>query len=457
MFLLETKKRCGGLGGAVVDLSRSRMVRDGARRGKSHRARHRARHRAPRGDGRCCVPARGRAARTPVPGDGRARCCGPSSSIPGRGFGFTRRVRAELRHNGIDSRRVSTTVRAADAGLVVYSDNTKPTARRARVACRGLMTLYAPNLRTRCSQAVRGARRAHRAARCDRLIVGTHLHFELRDGFRPRDPAPMIRGFHSDEVAGPLAELAKPSTTATPKPVAAPALSPEPAPVPAAAAAVQNDLRTFRTLLFPLKGGQPTRAFDARAHAAIVLTAPIGAGVRAAADGVISYSGPALPRHGDAKTAQSIVLEHADGTSSTYTALLSDGLPAGTRVLRGLARTARLSSTEPTLRVAYQRAPRRRPTALMVVRSRLERPCRRGSSAGSHRCANGFWRIQCFVLSTRCRAAWLASLFRASSQLQWFETTWEGTTASASGNAARLDEVSVAAAHHGRLQRELVC
>jgi len=90
--------------------------------------------------------------------------------------------------------------------------------------------------------------------------------------------------------------------------------------------------------------------------------------VRAAADGVISYSGPALPRHGDAKIAQSIVLEHADGTSSTYTAPLSDGLPAGTRVPRGqwLGRLAS-SAAAPALRFAYQRdGTAVDPTALLV-------------------------------------------------------------------------------------------
>jgi murein DD-endopeptidase MepM/ murein hydrolase activator NlpD len=168
----------------------------------------------------------------------------------------------------------------------------------------------------------------------------------------------MIRGFHSDEVAGPLAELAKPSTTTTPKPAATPSPSPVPVPVPAPAPAAAPEapptLRTFRTLLFPLKGGQPARAFDARTHAAIMLSAPIGAGVRAAADGVISYSGPALPRHGDAKIAQSIVLQHADGTSSTYTASLSDRLPEGTQVLRGQW-LGRLAAETPALRFAYQR------------------------------------------------------------------------------------------------------
>jgi murein DD-endopeptidase MepM/ murein hydrolase activator NlpD len=75
--------------------------------------------------------------------------------------------------------------------------------------------------------------------------------------------------------------------------------------------------------------------------------------VRAAADGLITYSGPALPKHGDAKTAQTIVLEHADGTSSTYTAPLTDGLATGTRVLRGQW-LGRLASGD-ALRFTWQR------------------------------------------------------------------------------------------------------
>jgi len=271
---------------------------------------------------------------------------------PGRGFGFTRRVRTELRHNGIDIGAESgTAIRAAEAGLVVYSDNTLKGYGNAVIVLHagGLMTLYAHNLRNTVQPGwyvERGERIALLGA--TGYAWGPHLHFELRDGFRPSDPAPMIRGFHSDEVTGPLAELAKPSTAPTPKPVVAPPAPPVPAP------AAQPPLRTFRTLLFPLKGGQPARAFDARTHAAIMLTAPIGAGVRAAADGVISYSGPALPRHGDAKIAQSIVLQHADGTSSTYTASLSDSLPEGTQVLRGQW-LGRLAAASPALRFAYQR------------------------------------------------------------------------------------------------------
>jgi septal ring factor EnvC (AmiA/AmiB activator) len=108
----------------------------------------------------------------------------------------------------------------------------------------------------------------------------------------------------------------------------------------------------------PLKGGAVARAFDPRKHAALTLTAPAGAGVRATTDGLVTYSGPALKGHGDPKIASSIVLEHADGTKSTYTAPLTDALATGTRVLRGqwLGRLAPSGdSASPSLRFAWQR------------------------------------------------------------------------------------------------------
>src|SRR5262249_4935693 len=69
---------------------------------------------------------------------------------PRRGFGFTRRIRTELRHNGIDiGAPPGTAVRAAEAGLVVYSDNTLKGYGNCVIVLHagGLMTLYAHNQR----------------------------------------------------------------------------------------------------------------------------------------------------------------------------------------------------------------------------------------------------------------------------------------------------------------------
>ncbi len=301
---------------------------------------------------------------------------------PGRGFGFTRRVRTDLRHNGIDiGAEAGTAVRAAEAGLVVYSDNTLAGYGNAVIILHGggLMTLYAHNQRTTV-QAGWFVERGERVALLGATgyAWGPHLHFELRDGFRPRDPAPMIRGFHSDEIAGPLAELdarldvqrmtAKaPSAPASPTSAARPAPKPDaieqtPAAAPAAkalepvpatdSARAQRDafrlamraLRgetpqttgevggTFRTLLFPLKGGRIARGYE-RTHRALRLEATQGAGVRAVADGLVLYSG--ATGNVEAAETSTIVLLHADGTCSSYEASLVDAVATGMRVLRG--------------------------------------------------------------------------------------------------------------------------
>ena len=212
---------------------------------------------------------------------------------PGRGFGFTRKVKTELRHNGIDiGAEAGTAVRAAEAGLVVYSDNTLSGYGNAVIVLHagGLMTLYAHNQRNTVQAGwyvARGERIALLGA--TGYAWGPHLHFELRDGFRLRDPAPMIRGFHSDELAGPIAELGAPKPTVAPCPRPSRKPQPQPRSPPPPHSRRRQPTTTLRSVApsdapLPLKGGLLARGFDARRHAAITLTAPIGAGVRAAAD-----------------------------------------------------------------------------------------------------------------------------------------------------------------------------
>ena len=183
----------------------------------------------------------------------------------GRGFGYTRKARPELRHNGIDiGAKEGTPVRAAADGLVIYSDNTLSLLGNAVMILHpgGFTTLYAHNSRTTV-QPGWYVKRGERIALVGQTGAawGPHLHFELRDNGRWRDPAPLIVGYRDPSLNGPLVELAthqtqtnaEPSAThklvtapklaATPKrepepkhvaePIAKPAI-PEPEPEPAA-------------------------------------------------------------------------------------------------------------------------------------------------------------------------------------------------------------------------------
>ena len=116
----------------------------------------------------------------------------------GRGFGFTRRARPELPHNGVDiSAAEGDVVRAAADGLVVYSDN----GLRGYGNCvmilhaGGMLTLYAHNQETTVqsgSMVKRGEPVALVGA--TGYAWGPHLHFELRDNGRLRDPARLFVG-----------------------------------------------------------------------------------------------------------------------------------------------------------------------------------------------------------------------------------------------------------------------
>jgi murein DD-endopeptidase MepM/ murein hydrolase activator NlpD len=129
----------------------------------------------------------------------------------GRGFGYTRRVRPELRHNGIDiGAKAGTVVRAAADGLVVYSDNGLLGYGNCVMILHqnGWLTLYAHNLRT----TVQAGWRVKRGERIGLVgqtgyAWGPHLHFELRDNGRLRDPKPLLTGYKSVEVNGPLVTL----------------------------------------------------------------------------------------------------------------------------------------------------------------------------------------------------------------------------------------------------------
>jgi murein DD-endopeptidase MepM/ murein hydrolase activator NlpD len=321
----------------------------------------------------------------------------------GRGFGFTRRVRSELRHNGIDiGAPAGTAVRAAAGGLVIYSDNTLRHLGNAVLVLHpgGWTTLYAHNARTTV-QAGWYVKRGERIALVGQTGAawGPHVHFELRDNGRWIDPAPYLVGYRDEELNGPLVELApgtKPERSTavgngseeeltakapqTPRgkgesshlaaaaprrpnsptlncdecdantATAVPAEEPEGEAVQlplfdyGSLAAVRRVLRgklpqaeqdalgrRFSNLLLPVKGGTLGRGFERGAHRAIDVMAEPGAAVRAAADGVVLYSGPGI-----LEGLHAVVLLHREGWVTVYGAVREDGAAeAGTRVLRG--------------------------------------------------------------------------------------------------------------------------
>ena len=112
----------------------------------------------------------------------------------GRGFGFTRKVRVELRHNGIDiGAPAGTAVRAAADGLVIYSDNTLHDLGNAVMILHpgGFTTLYAHCSRTTVQPGYY-VKRGERIALVGQTGAawGPHVHFELRDNGRWIDPEP---------------------------------------------------------------------------------------------------------------------------------------------------------------------------------------------------------------------------------------------------------------------------
>lgn len=116
----------------------------------------------------------------------------------GRGFGFTRRERHELPHNGVDiGADRNAPIRAVADGIVAYSDN----GLRGYGNCvilvhsNGWVSLYAHNTRTTVQPGYR-VRRGERIALLGSTGIarGPHLHFELRDNGRLRNPMPLFVG-----------------------------------------------------------------------------------------------------------------------------------------------------------------------------------------------------------------------------------------------------------------------
>jgi murein DD-endopeptidase MepM/ murein hydrolase activator NlpD len=132
----------------------------------------------------------------------------------GRGFGLTRRLRPELPHNGVDiGAPEGAVVRAVADGLVIYSDN----GLRGYGNCvmilhpNGFLTLYAHSQRTLVPAGYR-VRRGESIALVGHTgyAWGPHLHFELRDNGRLRDPERLFSGRQSASGTGQQAAAAAP-------------------------------------------------------------------------------------------------------------------------------------------------------------------------------------------------------------------------------------------------------
>ncbi len=115
-----------------------------------------------------------------------------------RGFGLVRRTIPDLPHNGLDiAESEGSTVRAVADGIVAYSDNGLTGYGNVVliVHANGWVSLYAHNYRTTVQAGWR-VRRGERIALLGNTgqSRGPHVHFELRQGGRPVDPAPYLDG-----------------------------------------------------------------------------------------------------------------------------------------------------------------------------------------------------------------------------------------------------------------------
>lgn len=276
----------------------------------------------------------------------------------GRGFGFVRHDRPEVRHNGVDiATPRGMVIRAAADGIVAYSDN----GLRGYGNCviivhpNGWVTLYAHADRTTVQAGYR-VRRGERigfvgsTGRSD----GPHLHFELRVDGSPIDPLesfvgePWIEGRvrlavlrrdHGGHRRDHLGELTPDYASDVP---------PQRAAAPVATQTLASSLPTSVERLLA-RGPTNAERAELRAHAVDQLEPPIrlevsstftdsvlryhaptSTNVRAAAAGRVAYVGPGVR---DGMT--TVVLVHANGWVTLYGGVLDATVTAGALVSAG--------------------------------------------------------------------------------------------------------------------------
>jgi len=263
----------------------------------------------------------------------------------GRGFGFTRRERVELPHDGADIvAPVGAVVRAVADGIVAYSDNgIHGYGNCVLIVHRGgWVSLYAHNLRNTVQAGWR-VTRGERIALVGSTGIsrGPHLHFELRKDGHLRDPmAVLTRPGVTRSTTVPDPEVESTDRRATGPDVAsllrgrARALGSPRLLRHLMGHGASDDVlaavagRRFRNLLWPVRGGDPDRPFETRGHA-IEIPAEPGAPVRAAADGLVVFAGH-WPRLGNR-----VALLHPDGRVTIYASVGDISVELGEAVQRG--------------------------------------------------------------------------------------------------------------------------
>jgi len=267
----------------------------------------------------------------------------------GRGFGFVRRTRPDLRHDGVDvAAPEGAVVRAVADGLVAYSDN----GIRGFGNCvmilhgNGWVSIYAHHYRNTVQpgwRVARGERIGFVGA--TGIARGPHLHFELRHNGRPMDPRRLFDGMpdRTDPRAEPSPAAFAPADLAAPRSTSADRRHNARAfetgsrrtamsllrHAPPADAVEAAEGRVFRNLLWPLRGGDaPGDAPRRRRH--VTLGAGAGTAVRAAADAVVVYVGDGLPSRGTA-----VVLLHKNGWVTLYGSLSEIAVESGQSIRRG--------------------------------------------------------------------------------------------------------------------------
>lgn len=295
----------------------------------------------------------------------------------GRGFGYVRHDRPEVRHNGIDiATPRGMVIRAAADGIVAYSDN----GLRGYGNCvilvhaNGWVTLYGHADRTTVQPGYR-VRRGERigfvgsTGRSD----GPHLHFELRVNGEPVDPLEsfegepwvegrvrlaVLRRDHGGHRRDHLGEIqpdygadtvsdreparhATRTTRHTPAPASTPVAPQTPvsaaAPLPARIVRLlergpnsteRAELRVQRVegLMAPVRLDVATTYSESVLRYAV----PTSTNVRAAAAGRVAYVGPAI-REG----MTTIVLIHTNGWVTLYAGVLDATVTQGALVAAG--------------------------------------------------------------------------------------------------------------------------